>query len=975
MVKRSVILAAAVLMLAGAPLAQQEDDGIFVDEVKKEFLEKVARYVEAKDWKGVFDCYAVALTKYRSKLVRPDPAASSWCSVVEHLNLEFGKLPADAFEYYRIENDGRARAVYEQAVKNDDRRALEGIVDGFFFSSVTDEVLDTLGNRYFEEGRPQVAVHFWRKLLEQYPDSDIPRPVTAARIATAARAWGNERVLDDLKRIVAKRGIEGELRAGGRRMPLSEFLRDITIPQAVAAKEFAELPTIPEGAGRFERKGVGVRNEVKRWSFDLSEAVQAPGRGRPRINPNLPQATLRPEFPYLPSYVRLGNREMILVTHGQRVYAVDPTRAALEEDKKEACFYWRYPSKSEAPIKRGGLDSNLAGYFSTTMPYFGVTVEGDIGFATLYSEKKIPEGGPNNQDVFQGSCRLRAFKLLDGEEVWDTDREELHALYRKLEFYDRNWSFSGPPLVKGDRLYAGICTSPIGESESRVVCIDRRTGEPLWVTFLGSVPNRGNPFFSGGGRFVTYLTMLTEEGGVLYAHTNIGIVAALHSVTGHVLWLSKYPRLAGRGEQIARGEVMPEIRPANPVLLHRGRVYVLPQDQMEWQVFDMTTGERLQVPVPRRVEAEIQWRNIQQMLGIVDDWMILGGAESHVVNLVDRLNEKGEVRTPVYRAHSMVSSNVSKCGRGIIVDEMVYLPTCGDAVGALHIYQGIGSWRIVDQTKWQEPNEYGNLLVAGDYLVVTTQAKVLIYTDEATIDREFAHRLAQSPPNPAAFLEHGDIMGLNERLSKAAESYLAFVRAAEGDPQWEHKVREVKIKLHGIFMRRGDEAAASTDPHVQQRAIEDFTMAQQFAHDENTLADATRRLAESYERLASAQKGTAEGKTFARKAVEEYQKIIEKSRDSYHKPDSGDLIQKMWAYAGERIRELKKDFGDDVYEPVEEAAREALAQVKEGSAEALRKVTELYPDTKAARQAWDRLVEQLEKEGDFKKLLSALREM
>jgi len=957
-----------VALVPAAPAAarQQDDDGVYVDEIKKEFLEKIAKYAAAKDWKAVFDNYAVALTKYRSKLVRPDPAVPVWCSVVEHLNREFAKLPADAFQYYRLENDGKARSDYLTAVAEDDRRLLEKLVEEYFFAEITGEALDYLGSRYFEERRPQEAIHFWRKLLETYPDPKIPREVIAARMAMAAVAWPNERALEDVRRIVAAKGIDGKIVAGGREVNLSEFLKGLSVPRPPLSAAIGKLPIIPDPENRFERKVIGVRNEVKRWTFDLSETAQQPRGGRIRRGFETPQVASRPEYPFFPAYGRVGTRELVMFTNGQRVIAMNPSRAAM--DKPESCVYWQFPDKDKPPVKKAAPDSNFAGYIWYTMPQIGVTIDGNIALATMYSEKKVPEGGNQNQDIFQGTCRLVAFNLwTGGKQVrWDTDDEEIHSLFRKLEFYDRNWTFSGPPLVKGDRIYVGVSTSPIGESESRVLCLDRRTGKPLWTTFLGSVPNRSNPMWGGGGRFITYVTSLAEEGGVIFAHGNIGCVAAIHSVTGNILWLSKYPRAAGqRDDNWGRGVIAPEIRPPNPLFLHRGRLYTLPQDCWEWQVFDVASGKRLDVPAPKKSDGEIQWRATHQIVGVVEDWMVLGGTESHVVNLVDRKNDAGEVRMPAGRAYSLPRSNVSKCGRGVVAGETIYLPTCDDVTGALAIYHGVGSFKNLDQPKWKEANEYGNLVVAGDYLVVCTQTKAMVYTDEGTIDREFVRRLVQSPPNPGAFLEHGDIMRKNDRL----------VRAAEGDPKWDPKVREVKTELHDIFMRRGDEASGSSDVRQMQTAAEYFAMAQGFAYDERTMADATRRLGETYERLATAKKSTPEGKEFAKKAVEEYQRIIEKSRDSYHKPEGGDLIQKMYAYAQNRIRDLRKAWGDDVVAPIEDAAREALKGAKEGSSEALRKITELYPDTKAARDAWDRMLQELEKQGDFKKLLSTLREM
>ena len=109
-----------------------------------------------------------------------------------------------------------------------------------------------------------------------------------------------------------------------------------------------------------------------------------------------------------------------------------------------------------------------------------MTIDGDHAFATLYSTKRTREApGPGEMpDMLVGTTRLVCLNLRTQQVVWDTDFGEPAAQMRKLEFWDRNFAFSGPPLVRGDRVYAGIGTSPFREEESRVLCLDRRTGFP-----------------------------------------------------------------------------------------------------------------------------------------------------------------------------------------------------------------------------------------------------------------------------------------------------------------------------------------------------------------------------------------------------------------------------------------------------------------------------------------------------------------
>jgi outer membrane protein assembly factor BamB/tetratricopeptide (TPR) repeat protein len=681
---------------------------------------------------------------------------------------------------------------------------------------------------------------------------------------------------------------------------------------------------------------------------------------------------LQPEFPYFADYDKVRGRDVLVVTDGTRVVAVNPQK--VTSTNAAAGVMWRFPPQ---PLKRQYGAGRGMEYMQTTSPMIGATIHENHVYVTLFSEKRaVQNQNPNQQDFFEGPQQLACIDAISGKLVWNTDDGRLHDKLKKLEFFDRNWAFATPPLVRGDNVYIGICTSPIGEPESRVVCFDRMTGEIRWHTFLASVTGGVGRWWGGGGRWVTYLTTLVEEGGVIYAHSNLGATAALHAVSGNVLWLSRYPRQGQRVDQWRGDQGATFIRYASQPVIHRGRIYCLPQDAYEMQVFSIADGAKIPFPSapPGAGQRDLTWRNITQLVGTMEDWMILGGTESYVVNLVDRVGTDGKVRTFAGRAYSLPRSNVSRCGRGLIDGETIYFPTCEETTGTLSIYHGLGSFKNLDQTKWQEVGEYGNLLVAGDYLVVTTGSKAMVFTDVETIRKEFIQRLTQSPPSAQAFLEHGDIMRQNEKLVEAAESYLKFIEAAHGDPNFEKKVLDVKTELHDIYLKRGNEAIASTDARQHETAIDYFRAAKGFSFNEATFAEATRRLAESYEKVASAKADPAAKKELARKAVEEYQEIVERSRESYYKPENGDLIQKVWKHAATRISELGKMYGPEVLEPVERAAKEEFDRLAAQGGDALRKVVDHYPQTKAAMEAYRRMAADHVKAANWKKVVAVLRE-
>ncbi len=960
-------VAGAAFPAVGAP--PQEDDSVFLDVEKKEFLDRFARFRAAGDWKALFDAYASALAKKSQKLVQPDPKTPSWTSLVDWLNREFAALPPDALAYYRGQYDGLAKLEYAKAREARDRAGAEKVVDTWFYSSVTDEALDWLGNSYFEEGRFPEAVYHWRRLLENYPDSEVPAALTAARLAAAAEAWGNPILLDAVRELVKRKSIAGDLLAGGVRTPLADWLASVKVEPPPEPAPLIRPPSVPDPSERHKRRVSAVRNDVKRWSYDLAKDVKVtagPGRGG-AARELFPAG----EFPFVPAFTRLNGRPYVVFTNGARVVSIDPSKVGTNPSREREGMYWRYPDGD--PIKVNLPANPWGNQIGGGLPQIGVAIDGEWAYATLFSEKRPPaQVNPNLPDIFVGTAQLACLHVRTGRVLWTTDAEELLALYRKLEFWEKNFSFSGPPLVRGDRLYLGICTSPMGEMESRVLCVDRRTGRPLWDRFICSVSTPNRMMFGGTMRTTPALTAISEDRGLLYVQTNLGVVASLDAMTGQVGWLTRYPRLPSnnRGDGASGGLV----RPGNSPLLWDRRLWVLPSDANEMISFDLATGTLRPLPAIKGLDGQ-EWRKVRFLVGIIQGWMVLGSeAESLILQFEGGRAGKG------IRAFKLPRTQGANCGKGAVDGETIYLPTgpaSADAqvesspFGKLAIFGGVGSWKLVDASGWKEPGESGNLLVAGDYLVVAA-SKLMIYTDVDTIRSEFARRLGQDPPSPQAWLEHGDLMNKNGRLVEAAESYLTFVNAAENDPAFEPRVRDVKTRLHANFIARGREAAAFSEGRRLGEAVEFFTLARGFSWNDDTFGEAARRLAESLERLSEKEEGAAEKAEYARRAVEEYQALILRSPDGAFKPEGSEVVRKTWKYASSRIEALVRTHGPGVYAAIERRAGAELAKAADPAA--FRGVIDRYPDSRAASEAVSRLAAHHAAEQRWDRVLSVLRE-
>lgn len=953
-----------------------QDESIYIDEVRSDFLERITQFEKAKDWRGLFEMYRLALDPRRkSKTVRvtrnhQGRKVNQWISVVDYLVERFSKLPTEAYEVFRLEVDGRAKGALEQAKASGDLIPLEQSIAANFFSTYTDDALDFLANRHFQEGRVHEAVFYWDRLLRYYPDTDLPKAAIAARMAIACQEAGNRSAFEILKAWVKKDGKVGARTVfiGGQARKLDEVIEGVRFREVVSREASADkMPYLPEPSARFNRTGLGVRNDILRWNYDYSKSdgtSSKPRRRAPVIRRRgVPKATPINEFPYLPAYTRIRDRDYVIFSNGLRLIVADPRKA--RGDSQSRGVYWRYPRNRSLKVQ---TRRNSRG-FGFTSPYIGATIDGEVAFVTLYSELKTVDLGPNKMDSYSGPTTLQAFHISTGRRLWNTETtyvtnkkgQTVRAL-EQYDFYERNWSFSSPPIVRGNRIFIGINTSPVGEQESRVLCLDKRTGRPLWCTFISSISGGFNRWWGGGTRFVAYLTMLAESGGTLYVQTNLGVVGALNCVTGNILWLTTYKRHVRVGNQ--RGETY--LRPSNPPLLHRGTIFCLTQDSRDLKAFDANTG----LPMDDLVEKirtggrrDLQWQNLTHLLRVDESWLVLGGVESQLINF----------RKDRIRVYPLAGANTSRCGRGILHRGFLYLSTYEkrpneEIDGSLAIFS-TKSWKMIEQIKWKVNGGYGNLMIAGDYLVVSTN-NLSLYTDINTLTKEYVRKLGQSPPHAPVFLEYGDIMRENGRLAEAADSYLKFIEAAEGDARHAAKIRQVKLELYAIFLKRGLESTRignrfTGETRVRQyaEAVQHFRRAKGFAYDEATRTKATMELARSFERVG---KGP--------EAIREYHQVIRKSRDAYNESKDGDSLEKAWIYAKKRISELVDKYGPEVYSLIEKEATAALAKIAKGDLPTLRKFVDLYPNSKAALEAFKKWIEGLWDMGRFDLIPSALRD-
>jgi outer membrane protein assembly factor BamB len=914
----------------GAAAQTAPDERVFFEEAKRDVLEKLEAAIEARHWKQAFERAALALATQGNALVPAGP--DRWISLREHLLIRLGRLPSEGVAAYRAEYDGPARAAFDKARERGDRAALERVAETWFLSTPAEEVVDALAAQAYDEGRAGEAAVHWRRLLRHYPGARIPRTVTAARLAQALRAGGERGAAEELKGLSE---FAGRVRVGGTDSDLGVLLTlpAAKEPEAPMRPASPVLPTTPP-----EAAAKGVRAEVRRWRWETEAEKAPPHRTRaPGLQPGMigVRSFRSPDFVQFADSATWKGKEYVAFGDGAQVVVAEPRR--LRRAAPEAGIYWRFPAAG--PVSRE-LPGNFPQrqMFQMPDPWTGPCIDGDRVYVPLLStlEARPREAGPPGFEAFRGPTSLKAFDLATGKLLWDTDRAELAAALRQAgaRFLERNFAYCGTPLARDGRVYVPVCTSPQGDQESYVACFDRATGKPVWVVFLASALGQANPWNGGRGLNLAQTT-IEERDGTLYALTNLGAVAAIQASTGTLKWLARYRRsgrraLHGMGQEFGfhRGPVAPIVRD--------GRVMVLPQDRVELLAFDAAGGRPVELPAVQCSGDDFEWKNVGSLLGPTDDSLVLAGSPSYLLRL------------KTFSAYRLYPSNTRGFGRGTIAGGYLYLSTSGGESNAVEGELGVWdtrTWMKIGSSPWREPEEGGNLHVVGDLLLVTGRGAA-VYSSLAEVQRLFATRLRASPPHAATLLEYGDLMHQNGRLAEAAQAYQGFLAAAEGDPAFGGRMLQVRSDLHGIFLRRGEDALLVGRT---AEALEAYGFASAFSWEPKGETDALRGRAAALERL----------ERFG-EAVGAYQEILERRVSLFARED--DRLVRASEQAAARIRALA-EADPKHYASVEVRAEEALSRAGEDGT-GLRSVMLRFPHSQAARTAFQALRRRAAERGD-----------
>lgn len=945
--------AALWLCSSGAGQDLSEENGFHIEEVPTSVLKEFQAHIEAESWRDLFRAYRARLRSYANRLVRPPEAPSELLSFREYAIRLFSRLPEKALAEYRIQFNGELNRAVEVSETTGDPAPLEAAVETWFFAEQADVQMDRLANRYLEQGEWLRAARHWRRLLRYYPDPRVDLGVVAGRLIYCGQLLESRELIEEARKLARRRGIEGVIRVGSRRIDLERFSREARPfpPARSSSADDRDLPDM-DPAGGLDLDRVHPTLEL---SLGRLEGVWGgPGKGKSGLVPfSIPMA------------FQAGGRPFLVYHDGVRLYVVNPER--MKAGRADRAIYWMDEVRSPQCDPARGV--RLPAPVKITMPYAGAILDGDLLYVNMHSPESRPvQSNPRFGRVpyFPPLNSIRVYRLLDSHGrvmprrlIATTDPAMFHGRSTR-DFRDRRFHFSWPMHIRGNDLYVGLVAEAGNDQESYVACFDKRTLEVRWITFICSAAVR-NPFWGRTPWDVrVFPTLIEAYQGVIYVLTNLGCVAAVDPVTGSLLWLSSYDRdpIVPNPRDPRRRAVRSLERPPNRILIHRNRLYVLAMDSARLHVFDALDGRPLKgfdLPKQRGRDyvSQMNWEDMHHLVGVVNGALVLTGAKG----LVMRRLEDGLMYVSRWS-----NGNVAD-GRPFIHQGKIYVPvSAGGRLPArplggfagLRVYDA-KTWKLIHRSLWKEDGQWGNVLVFGDRLAIAGVDRLGLWTSVEAGLAAWDRMARQSPARPELLYEYGmkllevadnrrplrrDPKAI-ERLERARKVFSKFLWLVEGRPEWREQVRACRRKLYDVFLHLGDHRFRREGGAGQAAAF--YLRAREFAYDEQTYSDAALRLGLVYEK---------QGKF--REAGETYLEVIRKAGDAVVESPDGSGSESSRRFALRRINRIVTQYGESALDHLDKLARKIIRGAGEGVEEKIRLVERL-PLTRSVR----RLVEDI----------------
>lgn len=372
----------------------------------------------------------------------------------------------------------------------------------------------------------------------------------------------------------------------------------------------------------------------------------------------------------------------------------------------------------------------------------------------------------------------------------------------------------GTPLVVNGRVYVATRGGRSNQFEDVfLVCLDLEDGRMLWNRHLmsGSSPAQMHIPLRPAAPAAIYPAYAE---GRIYVASEIGAAAALNEADGSIVWLSLFERPLGQfNPRMQNSASMYEQLPAfvaNPPMISRGRLWFVGTGDQTLYCFDTTDGSIMLSVDLRTITPKDSTNQYWTLCGIDDQTLVLA-SDRFVVSLDRTKIESGSSgeKSVLWSSILANESGVALAGRPMVTADSIYVPTGVNLrqidrqrARVVGTYPPRGAWRA---------GEGGNVLLAGDSVVIAGPGRVRIYSDQKRILERLQAEAQSDPTSPwprlrmaqASFRSNHYLSALGS-LDKAVE--LASVNGSLSGPQGD-SILVTANSMAQFFWREKDSSA------------------------------------------------------------------------------------------------------------------------------------------------------------------------
>ncbi|WP_372369267.1 PQQ-binding-like beta-propeller repeat protein [Candidatus Uabimicrobium sp. HlEnr_7] len=490
------------------------------------------------------------------------------------------------------------------------------------------DMLVQLGDLYFACGRIDEALNVWITHLEFHPK--YQRGLTVVKVAIAAYLNKDIHIYKHLHK--KYRRSNKTITIAGEQISVGKFITEIP-------KRFSHQKT----SGWSSFRGNNANNQITK-DFDFSRITRknTVSYRYKRIQSKISL----PVFANNQMYLRRPNK-LICV----RLNDILPQKSMNMKSKWEA---------NDIPLNTRNF-KNDPGY--TTVTY-------NNGCLYYFA------AGAKNNTIFS---KIYARDAETGQLLWQWPDESVKQ--------DLHFNFS--PIVLGNKVFASA-TRFTGETSTEIYAFDisgdreikdpkkryNRKGKMLWRQFVGSKIEKE---YSSTQNKITASSGLVCAYGKIYCCTNLGAVAAIDVIDGHVHWLNQYHNHKKQKYQLRSNAIPRKVMWENvPPIVKNGKLYVTPTDSDKLYIYDCFSGA-LERIFPDNTQNTV----FDRVLGVDDNATVyIAGTTSYKTQIV-ALQENNS-REILWEKNVLGAIS----GIGSLSKNYIYFPTNGQFLYALRKSDG-----------------------------------------------------------------------------------------------------------------------------------------------------------------------------------------------------------------------------------------------------------------------------------------------